>query len=224
MLSLSEELLLLALHDEKGTVLFNSSTALPFGLVGTSLLELLFQNRIVLKEKNIECVDHTPVGDPILDETMTLITSSGKVRNVKYWIPKIQSKVKKIKERLTDGLVQKGILKREGHKILGLFPSDRFPTQNAASEFEIRNRIRNVVLFDHPPKEREIALISLIKVCGLMNELFQKDERKKAKQRIKELSKDEVIGKMVSEVVAQMTAAITASIAASTAAAAAAGH
>jgi len=222
MLSLSEELLLLALHDEKGSVLFNSSTSLPYGLVGTGLLELLFQNRIVLKEKNIECINQTPVGDPILDEMLKLIVSSTKIRNVKYWIPKIQSKVKHIRERLTDSLVQKGILRREGHKILGVFPSSRYPTQNPSSEFEIRNRIRNVVLFDHPPKEREIALISLIKVCGLINEVFEKNERKKARQRIKELSKDEVIGKMVSEVVAQMTAAISASVTASAAAASAA--
>jgi Golgi phosphoprotein 3 len=222
MLSLPEELLLLALHDEKGTVLFNASTALPYGLSGTILLELLFQNRIVLKGKNLVCADTTPLGDSILDETLSLIASSRKIRNVKYWIPAVLNKVTHIRERITESLVQKGILKREGRRILGLFPYNRYPMQNPACEYEIRSRIRNVVLFDHPAKEREVALISLIKVCGLVNELFTKDERKQATARIKELSKDEVIGKMVSEVVAQMTAAISAAVTASTAAAAAA--
>jgi Golgi phosphoprotein 3 len=221
-LSLSEELLLLALHDEKGSVIFSSSTALPYGLVGTTFLELLFKKRIELREKKLKCLDSTPLGNPILDEVLALISSSKKVRTVKYWITKIDSRVKRIRQRITDDLVHKGTLRREKYKVLGLFPAQRFPTQSTGIEFEIRNRIRNVVLFDHKPSEREVALISLVKVCGLVNEVFEREERKQAKARIKELSKDEVVGKMVSEVVAQMTVAINSAITASTAASAAA--
>ncbi len=39
-LNLAEELLLLALNEEKGTVVFAASTALPYGLAGALLIEL----------------------------------------------------------------------------------------------------------------------------------------------------------------------------------------
>jgi len=41
-----EELLLLALDDEKGKIIFSSSSALPYGLRGALLLELALVKKI----------------------------------------------------------------------------------------------------------------------------------------------------------------------------------
>jgi len=46
MLNLMEELLLLALDDEKGKIIFSSSSALPYGLRGALLLELALVKKI----------------------------------------------------------------------------------------------------------------------------------------------------------------------------------
>ena len=63
---------------------------------------------------------------------------------------------------------------------------------------KIRHRIRNIVLHAHPADEANVALISLTKACGLVNEVFSRDERKAATRKIKELSESEQFGKAVS--------------------------
>jgi Golgi phosphoprotein 3 len=216
--TIGEQLLLLALHDEKGTVLFSASTALPYGLAGATLLDLYFSNRIAIRERQVHVIDDAPTGDEILDEVLQLIESSDKTRDLKHWISRIHDKVKGLKGRLADSLVHKGILEREEHRLLWVFRQSRFPTQDAAPEYETRDSIRYIVLWGQEPGDREVALIGLVKACDLVNEVFAKGERKVAKKRIKELAEGEDVGKAVAAVVAEMTAAIVAIIVASSAA------
>lgn len=212
MLSLAEKLLLLALHDQKGSVVLSASGALQYGLAGALILDLFFRNRITLAEKNIRVIDATPTGDSLLDQVLELISSSGKQKNPKHWIYKIDRKVKGIKNQITDALVEKEILRREEHRLLWVFHYNRYPTRNISPEQEIRQRIQNIVLMNHPPDETDRALISLLKACSLVNEVFPKEQRKQAKKRIKEISEDEKVGKAVSDIVAEITAAVTAGV------------
>lgn len=218
MLSLAEELMLLALRDDKGSVLFSASTALPYGLSGAVLLDLLFQEKITIKENKVKSTTSKLPDEEILKETLTLIRNSTKERKLQYWVQHIHSKIKKLDKRVTNGLVEKGILKHEEAKVLWVFSVDRYPTLDAVPELEIRRKIKNVVLNRHEPAEREIALISLVKACELVNEVFEKGERKQAKKRIKEIIEDEAVGKAVSQVVQEITTAVMTVIIASTAA------
>jgi Golgi phosphoprotein 3 len=218
MLTIGEQLLLLALHDEKGTVVFSASTALPYGLAGATLLDLYFSNRIAIRQRQVHVIDDAPTGDEILDEVLQLIQGSGKTRDLKHWISRINDRVKDLKGRLADNLVYKEILEQEEHRLLRMFRQSRFPTRDATPEYETRDGIRNIVLWGQEPGDREVALIGLVKACDLVNEIFAKGERKVAKRRIKELTEGEEVGKAVAAVVAEMTAAIVAIIVASSAA------
>ena len=212
MLTLPEELMLLALRDEKGSVIFSASTALPYGLAGAVLLELFFKGKITYGNKKIQVIDKSTIDDPVLNEALNLIKNSSKDRNPKYWVQKINNKVKKLKQRVIDNLVAQQILNREGHKILWFFNIDRYPTLDVVPEMEIRTTIRNIVLNDHEATEREIALLSLMKACSLINEVFQRSERKLAKKKIKELLENQKMSKDVSSAVNAITQEITAAI------------
>jgi hypothetical protein len=218
MITIAEQLLLLGLHDEKGSVLFSASTALPYGLAGATILDLYFQDRIKFEDKNIQVVDHTPTGNDILDEVLDLLGNATKTRDVKYWVNRIHSKVKGLKHRLADRLVEQNVLAREEHRLLWVFNYNRYPTQNFAPEYDIRNSIRNIILYDEQPTEKEAALISLVKACELVNEIFSKEERKLAKKKIKMMTEEDEIGKAVSLIVLEITVAITTAIVASSAA------
>ena len=212
MLTLPEQLMLLALRDDKGSVIFSASTALPYGLAGAVLLELFFRGKITHENKKIRIVDKNQIDDPIISEALTLMTVSSKEHDPKYWVQKINSKVKKLKHRVIDKLVEQQILNREGHKILWFFNVDRYPTLDVVPEMEIRNRIRNIVLNDYKPTEREIALLSLMKACSLMNEIFQRGERKLAKKKIRKLIENQKMSKNVSSAVTEITEEITAAV------------
>jgi hypothetical protein len=218
MLNLPEELLLLALRDKKGTVISSASTALPYGLAGAVLLELTLADRVTFEDSKIVLDDATPTGDDILDEGLERIKQSKKNRKPSYWVNKL-SGIKKIKERLLDRLVHKGILRREEHRILRVIPSKRYPTVHGGPEKKLRDSIRAAILDGIEPEERTGILISLVSACSLVNEIFEKAERKAAQKRIKEIAKGEPIGKAVSETVAAVEIAVIAAVMASTIAA-----
>ncbi len=208
MLTISEQLLLLALHDEKGSVVFSASTALPYGLAGAVLLDLYFLGIIAFEGKHVRVVDARATDSDVLDEALELMRQSTKSREPKYWVSRIQSKVKRLQQRLAEDLVEKQILSKEERKLLWVFTRRRYPTDNAEPEYDIRNAIRNVILYGQHPSEKEAALISLMSACELVNEVFSKEERKSAKQRIKMLSEGNEVSKAVSAVVTEITAAI----------------
>ena len=100
-----------------------------------------------------------------------------------------------------------------------MFNYNRYPTQNFVPEYDIRNSIRNIILYDQQPTEKETTLISLVKACDLVNEIFSREERKIAKKKIKVVTEEDEVGKAVSSIVVEITAAVTAAIVASSAAA-----
>lgn len=218
MLTLSEKLLLLALHDEKGSVVFSASMALPYGLAGALLLELYLANKITFVDKKVQVIDATTTNNELLNEALALIDNSSKLRGAEYWLSSISSKVKGIQQRLANQLVDKGILAEQEQTFLWVIKSTRYPTQDAKPEHDIRQQLKDIVLDGQNATEEDIALLSLVQVCELIAEVFNKDDRKFAQKRIKELSKDEKVSKAISQTVEQITAALLIIIVTTTAA------
>lgn len=214
MLNLAEELLLLALQDEKGTVLASAADSLPYGLAGALLMELALRSRIQFDQKNLAAVDLTTIGDDLLDEALEIIGQSKRNRNPQYWVTSLSTRIKNLQGRLQDRLVQKGILKHEEHRVLGIFRTQRYPAEDTAVEQSIKDRLRSTVFAGAPLEPHFAALISLVSACGLIDEIFSREERKRARQRIKEITQRELIGKAVSETVAGVQAAVIVAIAA----------
>jgi hypothetical protein len=52
-LTLAEQLLLVATHDEKGSLLMEGTTAVPYGLAGARLIELHLRKRIAWLERRL---------------------------------------------------------------------------------------------------------------------------------------------------------------------------
>jgi Golgi phosphoprotein 3 len=220
MLTLREELLLLSLHDEKGSVASSGSMALPFALAGAVVMELQRNGRIDVDKKRLVLADAAPTGDEMLDQAMENIGGSAKVRAPKYWISRPDRLVPSLRDRLLESLVEKNILQREEHRFLWLIPFDRYPEMDGRAEDDIRRRLRNVILEDVEPDERTALLLCLVHACDLAGEVFPKEELKKAKTKLKKFAERDQIAKAVSDQVAAVTMTlISAVISASTLAA-----
>lgn len=219
-LSLTEELLLLSLNDEKGTVVFAASTGLPFGLAGAVLMELAVREKIKVDGKKLVVIDSGNTGDAILDECLGLLRGALKPRTVQSWISKLGDR-KSIRRGYLDRLVEKRILRREEHRVLWVFPATRFPTSNPLEELEVRRRLRNAALTATAPDLQTLLLVSLVQACDLFGELFpDRDERKKAKKRFAALAREEVFGKAVAEQIAAVIIVVCSAAAVGAAAAA----
>ncbi|MHB1132048.1 MAG: GOLPH3/VPS74 family protein [Chloroflexota bacterium] len=220
MLSLAEELLLLALRDEAGTIASGASLATKYGLHGALLAELMLRGKVRLGEKQqVEIVETTPTGDALLDEMLAAVAQRAKPRKMRDWVLNPgRGAPKDIQKRLLARLVEQGILREEEGRVLWVFPRKEYPQSDPDPERRVRERVREAVLYGQSPDERTAVLLGLIKACRLVDELFPKEERADAKRRLDELTRADVAGEAVSKAVSAVQAAVMASIIASTAA------
>jgi hypothetical protein len=224
MTTLAEDLLLLALDDESGATPLSREQTLGFGLAGGVLLELLLAGRLDAAGRNLAVADAAPTGDAVLDDALRKIADARRPRDTQHWVNAIAGD--HLRERVLDQLVAQGIVRREEHKILWVFPANRYPTQDPAPERGVREQVRAAVLGGATPEPRVAALIALARACKLDDALFTRDERKAARRRLDEIARGEAVGQAVSRaveaaqaaVMAATTAAIVASVTASSAA------
>ena len=79
MLTLYEELQLLAIHQDKGIFISTAVDRLKPGLVGSILAELAITGKICSSNNHrLQVADMTPTNDPILDSALTALQSSDK--------------------------------------------------------------------------------------------------------------------------------------------------
>ncbi len=212
MLNIAEQLLLLALHDEKGTVLSSASASLLYGLSGAVLMELTLNKQLYIDKKNLLVSGTTPTGNDILDEAVLAIKQSKKDRNAAHWVNALSTGIKNLTERLLDRLVQEGILRKEERRILWVIPVIRYPMQRSKIEQEIRAQVRAALLDEQTPAPQTAMLISLVSACNLMGELFSREELKRATERAKEIAKESLITDAVSDTVSAADAAVATAV------------
>jgi Golgi phosphoprotein 3 len=221
-LTLAEQLLLLATDDDKGAVVLAGSGAISYGLAGALLMELHMQKRFTWREKTLSLTDRTPTGFPLADEAMELVASAKKDRDAKYWVSAFERKIPKLKARVFESLVTKGVLRKEEKKFLWVFPYKRYPESDPQPERRVRDMLQDLLDGRITPTERLLALLSLVRACDLIVEVFGKENKRDRKKQIDSFLADDRVGKAVSAVVAEVNAAVmvavTASVAASSAA------
>lgn len=210
MLNLAEELFLLALNDEKGT-LHGAASYLPYGLAGALLAELALAGKIGLdKDRKLIILDATSSGDELLDDAMTYIAASKKPRKLTVWVNTLNNK--KYRRRVATRLVQKGILQRQEKKYIWVIPYVAYPQQDASAKYWIKQHMRAMILAAEKPEPRGVILLSLVQACQMSGLVFTRDERKMASRGIKALVKGEIFGEAVAQVIEEIEAATAAAV------------
>lgn len=209
-LNLAEELFLLALNDEKGTVPMTAAIGLPYGLAGALLIELTQSGLVRVEGKTLVPEPHGSAADELLAGLLETIRASKKPRPVNHWVGKIGRSSGQIRKKLLAGLVEKRILGREEGRILGIFPTTRYPQADPRPEYAIRERVRSAIRGMARLDERTAALISLVHACDLIRAVFERGDRREAKRRSKEIGKSQPIGSAVARVISAVKAGVIA--------------
>ena len=129
-LYLHEEIMLLALRDEEGTVDFGSMYGYALG--GAILAELLLAGRISVDEgtrKLVNLVSDEPIGEPIIDEFLRKISTAKRRAVLQNWVSSFSS-LKNLHHRIAQGLCDRGILRADEDKILLIFRRKIYPEIN----------------------------------------------------------------------------------------------
>ena len=209
-LFLHEEILLLALRDEEGTIA--SGTMYQFAIGAAILAELLLSKRIEVeqsgKKKLVNLVSSTLLGEPLIDECLEKISSAKRRAVLQTWVSRFAG-VKNLKHRVARQLCKRGVLRADEDKVLLIFTRKIYPEVNPGPEKELIERLRYAIFTDAGDVEpRTVVLLSLANSTGLLKVVFDKKKLKGRKARIKQIVNGEITGKAATEAIQAMQAAV----------------
>ena len=206
-LNLIEEFLLIALDDEKGQFVIDS-THLYYGFAGAILLEMALREKIDVSGERVKLIHDEYEVEMAINKVIDQIKLAQPLK-LKEWIQILAKQAKELKEDTLFGLQNKGILTKEEHKILWIIPNTKYPTTNITPENKVRQRLSDVMLRGAKSESRDIMLLSLINVSDLTKEAFRdKEEYKVVKKKIKEVTQDIKISQSINKSIREIQAAI----------------
>ena len=208
-LPLHEEVLLLAMRDEEGTIA--AGTMYQYAIAGAVLSELVLQGRVAVddsgRKKLAKVIDPRPTGAPLLDECLDKI-AAGKPKPLDHWVGRFAN-IKNLKHRVAARLCDRGILREEEGKILLVFTRTIYPESDPRPEQEIIERLRRAVFTDRRDIDpRTVVLVSLANSAGILKVVFDKKELKARKDRLEQVINGELMGKAAKEAIQAMEAAV----------------
>ena len=213
-LLLHQEIMLLAIRDDRGS--FSGGTYL-YSVAGAMVSELLMKQRIVGgrgKRHVVGVIDKSPTGDNLLDELLQEILASNKAHGLQHWVSQAAN-MPKLKHRVAKQLCELGILRQDEKKVLWFFTKKVYPELDGSYEDDIRNRMSKVMFNEGAETDGPTAvLIALASHGGLLKANFPPEELRQYKDRIKKLSKGNILaaGATQSAIEAFETAILVAAI------------
>lgn len=200
-LFLYEEIMLLALSNDKGTI----STSYPeYNISGAILAELLLEHRISIDrtQKQLVTINNSElIGDPIIDECLEkMVAEKGHV-SLQTWTSRF-AVIKDLNNKVARQLCSRGILRADEDKVMFFFKRNVYPEVNPVPEQEIIDRVRTAIFTDEERIDpRTVVLISLANSTNMLSEIFGKEVTNR-KQRIDRIVNGEMTGKATEEIIA----------------------
>lgn len=202
MLSFAEEIYLLALDETTGKPMISPrDIEMQSALVGAILAELTFLDRIDTDIDTVYLLDATPIGNPVLDFALSLISGSTESQLISFWMNALRADSQLIENHVLQELVDKKILQQIDKKIFWVFPTRQYPVIDGRELQNIEMRLRNLILSDEIPEPRETVLASLVDACGFFQDILSPREYQRSQERIAQLARMDAIGRSVANLI-----------------------
>ncbi|MFE4368612.1 GPP34 family phosphoprotein [Streptomyces sp. NPDC056835] len=209
--TLGEELLLLSLDDKWGYE--KEPEKVAWAIAAASLVDLALAGRIEVTEKVVSVRDPAPLGVPSLDAALADIVGYDKPGKVKDWLHHLK---KPAVSGATDGLVAKGLVRKETKKVLGLFPVRRYPEADGSAEASVRERLDEVVLRGEAPDDRTAGLVALLHGAKLHKLAFPDGDARAVESRTAAIAQGQWASPAVRSIIDAAQTALTAMVATTT--------
>lgn len=190
-LRLHHELLLLALHDSKGTNL--ATGQLDLTLAGALFCELVLEQRVELqvtgrwRRTRVHVTDASPLGDEVLDDGLARLAAAKRAASPADTVHRL-SRVRQLRGRTAVALCRKGILRETEDRVLWLFRRRLFPTVDPGPERALLQRVRQAVEDPAAPVDARTAIVvTLAQNAGVLGVLYDRKARRAHKARLGEL-------------------------------------
>ncbi|TDC27978.1 GPP34 family phosphoprotein [Streptomyces sp. 8K308] len=206
--TLGERLLLLSLDDETGAG--KESEKVAWAISAASLVELALAGRVDVTDDQVTVVAQAPLGEPTLDAALAEIAGRERPGSTRDWIQRLR---KEAVAGASGGLLDKGLVREETKRVLGIFPVRRYPEADGSVEADVRRRLEAVVLHDATSDERTAALVALLHGAKLHRLAFPDAEPREIEAAMARISHDQWSATAVRRVIKAAEDAVAAIIA-----------
>ena len=222
---LAEDLLLLLTNDDTGR-LAKSGTEVDVALGGALLVDLTLMGRVdvagpseSVREGRLVVRDSTPTGDAVLDDA--LVTMGEKEGKKPQGV--VTRLGKGVRGRLYGRLAEGGLVRAEKGRVLGIFPIERWPAEDANHETSVRAGIASALREGRTSDPRTGALIALLLALKTVHKVMDASSVGLSKQELrasaKRIAEGDWAAKAVRQAIDSTNAAIIVVISSSAAAA-----
>lgn len=212
-LHLYEEVLLLALKDEKGTIAGGSAYRIALG--AAILAELMLSGRIAIEQEKkkqfARVVDDRPVGDEILDEALQRVRDHKKRQQLRTWAPRFGN-AKDMLHRAAQGLCRKRVLRADQDKVLWVFKRRIYPELDPKPERAIVRRLEKAINGAAPVDPGTMTLVAIANATNLLGNVIDKKRLKERKERIQRITSGDAAGAAAKAAVDAARAAVAGSV------------
>ncbi|MGC5615445.1 GOLPH3/VPS74 family protein [Georgenia sp. Z1491] len=214
---LAEDLTLLLLDDDSGR--FTHHSYLVAGLGGALLAELALGGWVQIGEPSglfrrstVEPTGAPPPEHPVLADALEEVTA--KDRTASELVTRLG---RAAREPLLETLAERGILRREEGRVLGLFSSTTWPTDDARHEREMRAAL-TAAIAEGRGDARAVALLSVLSAMDIAHKVLPVEGLggREVRRRVKEMAEGDWAAKAVRDAVAAVDAAVMSAVVATT--------
>lgn len=197
MLTMLEEVVLLAVDETSGGLRSTREFGTAYALVGAVFFDLALARKIDTGTEAIHILDRSPTGSATLDRVLAAMAQRGDLTTVRQWIDEIFHRRDDLEGEALSSLIRLGLLRHEKSKRLWIVDVERFPMADDRPQRDVRLRLAEAILSDTIPDTRDIMLVSIAEPCGLLGYVLTEAQLAARRQRIRMLCNLETISRQV---------------------------
>jgi len=208
MLTMLEEVVLLAVDEKNGQLRSTREFGTAYALVGAVFFDLALARKIDTDLETVHIVDATPTGNATLDRVLAAMILRRDLTTVRGWIEEIFLRRQDLEGEALASLIERGVLRHEVSKRLWIIDVERFPMADKRPQQHVKLRLAQAILTDQIPDTRDIMLVSIADQCGLLGYVLSPAELANRRQRVEMLSNLETISRTVTAAILNLDASL----------------
>jgi Golgi phosphoprotein 3 len=203
-LSLTEELVLVALNDDTGRMIDLLPFSLETAMAAALIMDLTLAGRIDTDPERLFVLSAAPTGYVILDEVLARIVAEPQPLSSAEWLRRLAVPGTELQDRILDQLVQRGVLQSVEKRFLWVFKTRVYPPTSGLEEREVKSRVMTLLNNTDIPDTRDAMLVGLLRATGIMERLLSETEYARLRARIDEVSALEEVSRALTHEVAAL--------------------
>lgn len=165
--------LMLLFVNQRNSRLWADTTSIEIALAGAVLIELVNSGRVAFEPngKKLQVVDPSPLNDVLLQESLSRLDRPLRPQRA------VEHVKKKLWHKVIARLADRGVLRVEPRKVLGIFPGKSYVITDERAYDEVRKAVGEVATGYRAADGRTGSLITLLYAVNAVHKVFDGDKR-----------------------------------------------